>query len=327
VVKLRRRELLALGSSALVATPALSQSAYNDLGRLRAAVERFAKLPATASCLIVADRPAGSWTVSHNPASRLFVGSAVKTFILAAYLREVEAGRLNEDQQIAIDDTIRSLSSPVFLHLTGTTEARSVLEAMIAHSDNTATDAALSAVGVSRVRALIDDAGLKATQIPDSTRRLFSYISGASDGIDLGWQGAQRIINGARPGNTRPPLNDRQTMASSAEEMVQWYQRALKGEFFRKPQTLLEFKRVQAMADALPHVVPADVAAYGKGGNIDWEGFHCLCLSGQMVVHSTPVAFCFTINWTGPDDGVSAVFEGYKNAVAETLREAARAAG
>ena len=53
---------------------------------------------------------------------------------------------------------------------------------MIAHSDNTATDIALAKVGPAKVRALIAEAGLTATQIPDSTRRLFSYIAGAPEG-------------------------------------------------------------------------------------------------------------------------------------------------
>jgi hypothetical protein len=39
--------------------------------------------------------------------------------------------------------------------------------------------------------------------------------------------------------------------------MVSWYRQALAGSFFRKPGTLVEFKRIQAMADALVHVVPA----------------------------------------------------------------------
>jgi beta-lactamase class A len=38
-----------------------------------------------------------------------------------------------------------------------------------------------------------------------------------------------------------------------------------------------------------------------------------------------PVTFCFTINWTGPDESVPSVFSTYKAAVAEALREAAQA--
>ncbi len=241
------------------------------------AVARFAALPATASCLIDAADPKGGWTAGHDPAAVLFMGSAVKTFILAQYLREVEAGRLSESDQRPIDDAVRSVSSPVFLNLTGTTPARSVLEAMIAHSDNTATDVAMAAVGPDNVRALIKESGLTATRIPHSTRRLFSYLAAAPAGTDLSWQEMQRLATAEPAGPTRSPINDTETMVSSAEEMVRWYKTALQPGFFAKPETFVEFKRIQAMADSLAFVVPPDTAAYGKGGSIDWKDFHCFC--------------------------------------------------
>ena len=320
-----RRALLiaaAAAGSAAAARPAL---AAGPTPGVASAVERFAALPATASCLIDAADPKGGWTAGHDPAAVLFIGSAVKTFILAQYLREVEAGRLSESDQRPIDDAVRSPSSPVFLNLSGTTPARSVLEAMIAHSDNTATDVALAAVGPDKVRALIKEFGLTATRIPDSTRRLFSFLAGAPAGSDLGWQEMQRLATAAPAGKTRSPINDTETMVSSAEEMVRWYRTALQAGFFAKPETFVEFKRIQAMADSLALVVPPDTAAYGKGGSIDWGGFHCFCLAGQMITRQVPVTFCFTINWTGPDDSVASVFPAYKTAVADALREAAQA--
>lgn len=69
--------------------------------------------------------------------------------------------------------------------------------------------------------------------------------------------------------------------------------------------------------DALSHVVPTDIVAYGKGGSIEWQGFHCFCLPGQMIVGTVPVTFCFTINWTGPDDAVVAIFQSYTSAIAD----------
>jgi beta-lactamase class A len=203
---------------------------------------------------------------------------------------------------------------------------------MISHSDNTATDMAMAAVGADRVRGLIAEAGLKSTQIPDSTRRLFSYLAGAPEGVDVGWAGVQRLVEAAPAsassgGASRPALNDRQTMASTAEDMVRWYRLALSGAFFKKPGTLVEFRRIQAMADALVHVVPRDTVAYGKGGSIDWRDFHCFCLPGQMIVGKVPVTFCFTINWTGPADGVGAIFQSYTTTIAETLQAAAAAVG
>ena len=326
---LNRRNLSILAASAFAAPAIVSRAAAQgkDGGtRVQAAVARFAALP-SASCLVAADHPTAPWQASHLPAARLFVGSAVKTFILAQYLREVEAGRLTEDQQMRIDDAVRSLSSPVFLNLTGTTPARSVLEAMITHSDNTATDMALAAAGVDKVRALIAEAGLGATQIPHSTRRLFSWLAGAPEGVDLGWEGVQRAVAAPVAGKTRPALNGQQTMASTAEDMVRWYRQALRGTYFKKPGTLLEFKRIQAMASAIVHSVPPDTIAYAKGGSIEWAGFHCFSLPGQMIVGKVPVTFSFTINWTGPDDGVAAIFGAYVGAVADVLKEAAQAVG
>ena len=127
--------------------------------------------------------------MTSEPDAELFVGSCFKTFVLAAYLQEVEAGRLDESEQLAVDDSVRSLVSPVLQNLTGTTQARCALEAMIAHSDNTATDVAMKRVTPARVRQFISDAGLTKARIPDSTRRIFSYIAGAPQGEDLGLEG------------------------------------------------------------------------------------------------------------------------------------------
>ena len=102
----------------------------------------------------------------------------------------------------------------MFGHLTGTTTARSVLEAMIAHSDNTATDIALKRVGPDRVRAFIASAGFKSVKIPGSTRLLFSYLAGAPFGVDVGWKGMLEIENDKVFGRLRSPLNDRETMSA-----------------------------------------------------------------------------------------------------------------
>lgn len=284
-----------------------------------AALARFAALPATASCLVDVGVPGAAWKLAHDAERHLFIGSAIKTFILAQYLRDVETGRLSEDTPVSVDDAVRTPGSPVLLHMAGTLPARSALEAMITHSDNIGTDIALAAATPARVRALIAQAGLRQTQIPDSTRRFFSWIAGAPEGVDLGWDGMQRIADGWYPGTPRPPLNDEQTLASTSAEMVRWYRDALAGAYFTSADTLREFKRIQAMADALSQVVPDGIAAWGKGGSVDWEGFHCFCLPGQMRVYEVPVTFCFTINWSGPDDGVGPMFERYRDAVAGVL--------
>jgi beta-lactamase class A len=292
-----------------------------------AALARFAALPATASCLVDVGVPGAPWQLAHDPDRHLFIGSAIKTFILAQYLRDVEAGRLSEDAQMTVDDSVRTPGSPVLVGMSGTLPARSALEAMITHSDNIGTDIALAAATPARVRALIAEAGLKKTQIPDSTRRFFSWIAGAASGVDIGWDGMQRIEEGWRPGTPRSPLNDEQTLASTSSEMVHWYRDALSGRFFARPDTLREFRRIQAMADALSQVVPDGIASYGKGGSVDWERFHCFSLPGQMIVRGVPVTFCFTINWSGPDEGVATMFGTYRDAVAGVLAAVAARIG
>jgi beta-lactamase class A len=284
----------------------------------RRALERFAALPATTSALVESGGRAPS-RLAHRPDDILFVGSAIKTFVLAQFLREVEAGRCSEDAPMRVDDAVRTPGSPVLVGLSGSLPARSVLEAMIAHSDNIGTDLALAAATPARVRALIAEAGLVRTRIPDSTRRFFSWIGGAPTGIDIGWDGMRRMDGDWRPGTPREALNDEQTLAGTASEFVRWYREALAGRFFGAPDTLREFKRIQSMADALPQVVPDGVAAYGKGGSIDWMDFHCFCVPGQMIVCGTPVTFCFTVNWRGPDAGVAPMFADYRDAVAGVL--------
>ncbi len=324
-----RRLALKLAASSL-ALPGISAcsagaSTTEANEQVSAAVARFAALPADTSCLIQADHPSSPWQIAHDADTPRFIGSAVKTFILAQYLKDIEDAKADPTQQLAVDDARRSLGSPILQQLSGTMAPTFVLEAMISHSDNTATDIALSEVSPSRVRKLIADAGLTSTRIPDSTRRLFSYIAGAPYGDDLGWAGMQQIEQGWTAGPMRSPLNDQETMMSSATDMVSWYRQALRGDPFKRPETLTEFKRIQNMADAIAHTVPSDIKAYGKGGSIDWDDFHCLSFPGQMRVAGAPVTFCFTINWTGPDEGVPSMTQQYIAAVASVLNEAALA--
>ena len=238
-------------------------------GGLDAALRRFLALPGTKSYLIHVGQGGALRRIAHQPDLFLFTASAYKTFVLGQYLRDVEAGLLSEDEQLAIDDSVRMLGSPVFLDLAGTTQARSVLDAMIAHSDNTATDIATEKVGADRVRALIAQAGLRSIRIPDSTRLFLSYILGAPAGVDLGWPG---IGSRTHPARSRPPLNDVITLAGSARDFVSWYEQALAGAFFAKPETLREFKRIQAMSVQIAKAVPPDTPAYAKGGELPWPG-------------------------------------------------------
>lgn len=296
--------------------------------------ERLLALPGEKSFLIRVDgRPDLDWFgrdwsqwASYRPDAQLFVGSAIKTFILARFLQKAEDGSLSEGELLPVDDGIRSLVSPVFGasanasdNLSGKATARTALEAMITHSDNTGTDMALKKVGVDDVRAFIAAEGLSATLIPGSTRLMFSYLAGADLGVDKGWNGMLEIMKDQYFGTPRSPFNYEETMISTATEMVSHYQRALAGEFFSKPETLKEFMRIQAMADVLAELVPPGLAAYGKGGSIHWQDFHALCATGQMIVRRRPVTFYFALNWRGSDTDAPKVSAEFAAAAAGML--------
>jgi beta-lactamase class A len=318
---MRRRPLLQAAPASLL-LPAAAAAAEDPA--LREALARYAALPGETSALVEAEPARGrpGWRVAHRPDAPMFVGSVFKTFVLAAWLQEVEAGRRRLDAQLAIDDSVRSPVSAVFERLTGTTTAQVVLEAMIAHSDNTATDAAIAAIGIERARQVVREAGLAGTRIPASTRRMFSAMAGAPAGTDLGWEGIQRVLNGPS-GPALPPINPVETSVSTATELVGWFRRALAGAYFREASSLQEFRRIHAMADAIVRIVPPGVAAYAKGGSIVLDNRNTLAVAGQMVVWGRPVEFCLSYAWDGPEAGVPARTEQYAAAVRAVLARAA----
>jgi len=283
------------GDSALASTPP-------DFNRVERQLAKFRALPGTPSYVIDVSGPV-KYRAVYQQETRMFAASATKTFILATYLQKVDAGLLSEDEKLALSNDVRSLGSPVFIDLSGEVHARHVLEAMISHSDNTATDMALARVGANKVRAFIAEAGLSVTQIPDSTRIMASYFAGAPYGVDEGWKGMKRLKKGHLFGKPRSALNRKSTMASTAGEFASYYKRAMRGEFFQSPETLTEFKRILATSDLILQIAPPDTPIYGKSGNATWEDFSTRCLAGQMIVNKSAVTFAFILNWEQGDVG------------------------
>ncbi|TDH62993.1 serine hydrolase [Dankookia rubra] len=314
---MHRRSLSALP---LIGLGAMQPAAARAAEAPEAALRRYRALPGTAAYMVRLGPEGTAGRFAHRPNQQLFIASAYKTFVLGQYLRDVEAGRLDPEAQLAVDDDLRSPGSPVLLNLTGTTTARSVLEAMITHSDNTATDIATRQVGADRVRALIAEAGLRRVQIPDSTRIFASYLLGAPIGVDVGWAGLQHADQ-FPPEGYRAPLNGVQSLAGSAGDLASWYDQALRGAIFRRPGTLREFKRIQAMAVQIARVAPPDIPVHAKGGEVaDFLGFCAKSFAGQMVVGGrTPVSFAFLLNWDSAEGGFAEVQEAYFDAIRDIL--------
>ena len=247
---------LALGAAPMLPAAALAQKRAS--GPIPGLLDGFLALPGTKAAQVDVGDGAKAWRVTHAADAGLFCGSCFKTFVLATYLREVEAGRLSlESEQLTIDDRSRSTGGAVFEYLTGTTQARIVLEAMIAHSDNTADRRRHEARRRRRGAPFISDAGL--------TRRASRTTRGASSptspvirrATTLGRRAWGPVVGKPTSGPRCGPSTT-STHGVPAADFVAYYKRALAGAIFKKPETLTEFKRIQAMADAIAMLVPAD---------------------------------------------------------------------
>jgi beta-lactamase class A len=309
-MQLSRRTLLT-GAAAGVMPLAIPQLAAASQSLPPARIlSLFSGLPGTVAVKIVAPPVSGKpgLLIESRASDRLFVGSAIKTFVLCEALRQSDSPDVVQrisQRQLAVDASVWSVDSATFNppNLIGTVSERTALEAMIMHSDNTGTDMSFKQVGPRNVRSLIASAGLTNTLVPESTRVFFGYLLGAKNYKTFTWAD----LAAANGPFVNPPLNTVQTMASSADDLVSYYSRAVHGKFFSHSQTLNEFRRILAIGGAiwlLP--VPLGVSAFVKGGSIDVPGFHAVCVPGAMVFDDRWVYFCMTINWdanalTDPD--------------------------
>jgi beta-lactamase class A len=305
---LRSRRRFLAGVAAAIGTVPLglpAMAAEKEGLTQQAILSLFKSLPGDVAIKIHA--PATStqpeFLVESNASKQMFVGSAIKTFILCESLRQVDSPTLVQTlstTQLALDASVWSVDSATFNppNLIGKVSQRTALEAMILHSDNTATDMSLKHAGPDKVREFIASIGLKNTLIPESTRVFFGYLLGAKDYKDFSWE---EIGAAANSSMVNPPLNKVETLASSADDFVDYYSRALQGKFFQHQETLHEFRRILAMGDAiwlLP--MPLGVSAFVKGGSIDVAGFHAVCAPGAMLFDNRWVYFSIAINWTAP---------------------------
>lgn len=322
-----RREFLktatAAGTLAAVSSPSASAKPAN--ARLaQQIVARFQALPGDKGMKIVAPNAKGrNPFVAELAADRmLFVASAIKSYVLCEALRQADGPDVVErleNTELALDSSVWSLGSPTFTppDITGIVSERTAMEAMITRSDNTATDMLFKLVGADNVRAFIASAGLTSTHVPDSTRALTGYLFGAADYRNLTWEQLLEIVQGPV---VHPFLNDVQTLASSADDFVSYYSRALQGAFFSHPQTLTEFRRVLTLCDFIYLVpLPLGVSAYAKSGNADAKGFHARSIAGALYFGEQWVYFAFIINWYAGSDEDPATVGAFFAAINDAL--------
>jgi beta-lactamase class A len=210
-------------------------------------------------------------------------------------------------EELALDESVFTLGSPIFNppNLTGKVTTRTTMQAMILESDDTAADMLLKRIGPERVRGLIADLGLQQTRIPDSTRQYVGYVFGDPDWRNLTWEQLVPLVNDT-PYPPRFALNDEITMASSADDLVSFYARALPGEVFRYPETLAAFRTTLSLKDEIAQAFPLGVNTFVKGGSLDAFSDHVLSAAGGMYVAQRWVYFAVILNWTDAEAGTVA---------------------
>lgn len=311
-----------------------------DDSQILAALDNFKKLPSgkTAFLIQTPPGPSGQFPVSYgwNYHTSLFCASSFKVFVLAAYLYYAERGELSNqppkgdfpsplDAALAEPLTIsdHTPGSTVFGYeadgyktgVTGTTSATAILAAMIAYSDNTATDIAMKRVGVDNVRKFMyETAGLdkESVRIPDSTQAFYNYL-----------------FPNPPTHEKRYLINDKETMVCTAAAFRQFYQQTIDDNvYFKNEETRRQFMRFLSMSEAIPLGMPTDTVCYMKGGDTTYEGEHVAALAGHVTFPSNPtlfglnmmpVNFAMLYNWTGEDNVDSAVGQAFREAVKEVF--------
>jgi len=307
------------------ATPVTTAPIGDELAQDGLAVDvlaAFKSLPGTKSLKFWAPPDAGrpAWSAAFDADRELVIASAFKAFVLAEYLRQAEAtldptaptplgAQLQAplQEELVLDEGVFTLGSPILNppNLTGKVTARTVLQAMILESDDTAADMALQHVGPERVRELIASLGLEQTRIPDSTRQYIGYVFGDPDWRNLTWAKLLPLVNDT-PYPPRLALNDEITMASSADDLVSFYSRALPGEIFRYPETLAVFRTTLSLKDEIAQAFPLGVNTFVKGESLVAFSDHVLSAAGGMYVAQRWVYFAVILNWTDAEAGTVA---------------------
>ena len=265
----------------------------------------FSNLPEGKALKIWAPAADGKpeFVVQQNAQTRMFVASTNKAIILCERLRQLDSPTVGQEiagHDLELDESIWSPGSEIFNppDLSGLVSERTAMEAMVIESDNTGTDMVLKEAGPDNVRNFIRRIGLASTMIPDSTRAFAAYLAGASNYKTITWDELISLPPGPL---AHPFLNDVETLASSPDDLVSFFSRALPGTFFSHSETLVQFRRILSLGD-ITYLVPfpLGMSVFGKAGYADIEGAHARSIAGGVYFPNRWVYFSMILNWNAP---------------------------
>jgi beta-lactamase class A len=293
-------------------------------GLERIVLDSFLNLPDRKALKIWAPPVDGApeFLVQLNPDQQLFAASTMKALILCERLRQLDSPEVEsriKDHEISLDKAVWSPGSEIFNppDLSGLVSERTAMEAMVIHSDNTATDMVLKQAGAGAVRDFISSIGLTRSMIPDSTRVFAGYLAGAPDYETITWDQLLALPQGPL---AHPFLNEVQTLASSPNDLVSFFSRALQGQFFSCRETLSEFRRILLLGD-IRHLVPfpLGLSVFGKAGYADISGAHARSIAGAVYFPNRWVYFSMMLNWDAEEDKDSQTVDAFYSAIRKSI--------
>jgi beta-lactamase class A len=233
----------------LLAVPAIAQAPEPPglavaLGRLQDRLAQIAAVPKGRVGIAAHHLETGRSIAVHGD-ERFPMASAYKVAIAAAYLAEVEAGRVRLDQMIPVEEALRNEFDGIdaaLPHAGAVLSAANLIDLMLRRSDNTATDLLLKAIGGPKtVSSWLRAKGIAGQRVDRDVALLILDNYGVP--VDPGSTSAKTLRRIEPPGRWSPPhpvnpaFDADPRDSSTPRAMVALLTRLHKGELLNAPHT------------------------------------------------------------------------------------------
>lgn len=207
----------------------------------------------------------------RNDDERFEVGSCFKAFVAAECCRQVSSGLLSWDEPLQVEPEQRVPASARAERWPdgSTVTLDQAARAMIAVSDNTATDLVMDLVGYERVVEMIECCGLAGTIIPRSIGAVY-----------------------AQPEQVRPVA-----CASTMRELTRFYATVLSPDSPLDETARSGFRRLMRQEDLEQGMRwPDGVVCYRKSGLLEPPPMFARAMAGAFATARHHAAFAFALN-------------------------------
>jgi beta-lactamase class A len=236
-------------------------------------------LGANAAYRLVRSTAITSGAIARHGAEPFEVGSCFKAFVAAECCRQVSEGLLTWDDPLRLDPERRVPASawsedwPDGSTVTLDEAAR----AMIAVSDNTATDMVMDLLGQDNVVAMIQRIGLSGTVVPQSTRAVYDQDH-----------------------RVRPVACE-----STMRDLARFYAAVLSPDSPLDERARSDFRRLMRQEDLEQGSAwPDGVECYRKSGSLAPPPMFAMAMAGAFAADHHQAEFAFALNIETSDDTV-----------------------